>query len=74
MSIDPVVFIIEKDRPISGRRTRYPFGAMEVGDSFFVPETAAKLVRSAATKFGQRRDRQFLTRRVDGGLRVWRIS
>lgn len=76
-------FEIQANVPIpqSGRATRYPFRAMEVGESFLVPVTPMddrKLVRirlnSAAVAAGRRLKRKFVTRAVpeEHGYRCWR--
>ena len=71
-----------------GNRTKrrcwkvYPFEIMSVGDSFLVPCTEAKIERtrnqltSAAASHSDRHpgNRKYCTRRVDGGIRAWRIA
>lgn len=83
-------FAIEKGIPRpSGYNPRgggptYPFEKMVVGDSFFVPakdeidlHVMAKRLRSAAadsrlpwTKNGEK----YSVRKLDGGIRVWRVA
>jgi hypothetical protein len=68
---------VEKNIPIPPRGPRgcykYPFDAMDVGDSFFVKggvyKTLSASVRSAAHRMG----RKFTCRVYDDGIRVWRI-
>jgi hypothetical protein len=81
-------FVIEKNVPLPksnrGRgNTRYPFGRMDIGDSFFIaaPENATatqQRISSAATHFAARHACRFTTREVmeDGviGVRIWRIE
>lgn len=71
------MFQIEKDVPMPVSRSRYPFPQMKVGDSFFVPEThvPARLM-SAAISYAKRNTLawKFAARRIDGGVRIWRIK
>lgn len=67
--------VVEKDVPIPprSRRTKYPWRSMEIGDSFFakIKDTSAgPLVQQAQKSTGF----LFTTRRVDGGVRIWRIK
>ena len=74
------MFKIEKNFPIPesgvGRPVKYPFGIMDVGDSFFVPKP--NRISSAASHFGKRNNKKFRSLPVveDGieGTRVWRIE
>ena len=52
----------------------YGFCAMEPGDSFLVPEPERwNSVRVAASAYGKRHGQNWTTRKVEGGLRVWRL-
>ena len=67
---------IEKGLPVPkarGRIRRYPFGDMQPGESFMVAEDQRN-VASAASDYGKRHGRVFVTRKVPGGTRCWRIS
>jgi hypothetical protein len=56
-------------------RSKYPFGEMAVGDSFFVASgEGAFVVSAAACSHGKRHNKRFATRAVEGGTRVWRIA
>ena len=69
-------FKIEKDveMPVQKRRThRYPFASMEVGDSFLTTEPK-QLIQPAASAAGRYSDKKFVTRAVQGGIRVWRVE
>ncbi len=72
------MFAIEKNVPLASRRrndAKYPFRDMRIGDSFFVPHTdirAIPRVRSAASEWARRMGWEFTTRKVEGGLRIWR--
>lgn len=69
-------FKIEKGVPAPGRRTKYPFGEMEVGDSFFVEHGNASALSNAACSYARywKKPFKYSARRVDGGARIWRIS
>ena len=64
----------------TGAAPRFPFAALAIGDSFLAPTTAknAKARRRVlsclmiyhAKKTGFR----YASRKVDGGIRIWRIS
>ena len=56
------------------RRTKYPFGQMEVGDSVFIADDGGGRVIAAACEYGKRHNKKFSCRTVDGGVRVWRIE
>jgi hypothetical protein len=74
-------FKIEKDIPLpprkssSGRTAKYPWRWMEVGDSFLVPglERASQF-SGRAGKTARTLGIKIATRKVDGGVRVWRIK
>jgi hypothetical protein len=82
---DSMGFVIEDNIPVppkgvfGGGRKLYPFDALAVGQSFFVPATAEKptphkslggSVQAANKRHaGQRK---FIVAKVDGGARVWR--
>jgi hypothetical protein len=62
-----------------GRKLKYPFADLKVGDSFLVPETKdvrkrADQVKSVASSFGRRHGVKLATQVVDGGIRVWRLA
>ena len=74
---------IEKDIPIphsrlTGNRKKYPFENMEIGDSFFVQvvNIFEKRKRASSIIACARRElpKKFISRQVDGGVRIWRIS
>jgi hypothetical protein len=82
---DPIE--IEQGVPISGmprgirRQSKYPFMKMAVGDSFFVAsEPGRMLITQAAICTAMRRGPslhphlKFTTRRVEGGVRCWRVE
>ena len=72
-------FHIEKGIPVpktagAGRKTKYPFESMQVGDSFFVKDGTVKTLSRSCGTYGKRLERKFTSRTVDGGARVWRVE
>lgn len=75
-------FVIEHGVPIpakrkTGRSDSYPFRELGVGDSFFVAANgdAAGIRRNRLTAAARNYlPKKFITRIVDGGVRVWRIA
>ena len=56
---------------------KYPFGAMEVGDSFFVPAvdvTSIYALRQSCYYYARRYGARFRVVKEDKGFRVFRIS
>jgi hypothetical protein len=63
--------LIEKGVPIPGR---FPFGQMEVGDSFVIT-TKRSTAAVAARRYGDKHKMKFVTRKMpDGTVRCWRIE
>lgn len=73
-------FVVEKNVKIPKRGTRsfrYPFGTMQVSDSFFVGAdgTVAQRVRSASGAYGRRTNKKFsVLKNYEGEYRCWRIK
>lgn len=79
-------FAIEKGIEIPAREigeSKYPFGLMIKGDSFFIPCAEKKDIgraqsstNSAAKRHAKKVNSAFriMTRRVNGGLRVWCVQ
>ena len=73
-----MIFEIEKniaipkiDKTRVGRKTKYPFRQMEIGDSFVAPKNAI----SAAQTHSMRHKEKFATRTIDAdNIRIWRIA
>ena len=74
---------IEKGVPapsLAHGNQKFPFPLLEVGDSFFVGTSnrtaRAERIRlyDAARAWSQRHEGKMLVRRVDGGVRVWRVE
>jgi len=66
--------------PVGGGRGRpsiYPLKNLEIGQSFFVPCTTDEeinSVRVSAQYYQRKLKRRFVTRLVEGGIRVWRVE
>lgn len=69
--------------PVSGRRRmKYPFDAMQTGDSFFVSKNETKgdikklqnQVGAAAAGARKKFGFKFAMRTLSDGLRIWRIQ
>jgi hypothetical protein len=73
-------FVIDKSIPLPGVRIRtvgkYPFGDMEVGDSFEFDESRQKSVRAASSSFAKYHGKQFTVscRKGTGKGRCWRVK
>lgn len=75
---------IEKGIPVPVKcKTKYPLLEMEIGDSFFIEAAQTKQAYSeqafVCADARRLRDRvnpalRYTTRRVNGGVRVWRIA
>ena len=67
-------FKIESDVDMPEAWSKYPFGGMEVGQSFAIDAGSVVLVRNAASAHGRKHGKKFSVRKVDGVGRVWRIE
>ncbi len=72
-------FTIEKNIPMP-KVSVYPLKEMEIGDSFFIPETFRKYERATSliSNFGRRNGMKFSLRKLKEngvpGCRVWRVE
>lgn len=63
-----------------GRKAIYPFEKMKVGDSFLAPVTGTdsrKIESKRCSIFNcarKHKPKRFITRVVNGGIRVWRVA
>jgi hypothetical protein len=82
--INSGVPIIERGIPMPGAeakrlpgKTKYPFAAMRVGDSFFVPKRQTNAISATAAPY-QQNGRKFSCRATKekgvSGVRVWRVK
>jgi hypothetical protein len=75
-------FVIEKDVPMPatagapGRNTKYPFGVMEKGDSFYAhgDDCLKASVRAAAYRHKVKSGKSFACRADEHGVRIWRVA
>ena len=73
-------YVIEDGIPLPkrkggpGSKPKYPFRQMDVGDSFLCRDVNQKTLSWAARICSKRHGMKFATRKVDGGVRVWRIA
>jgi hypothetical protein len=62
-------------KPGTGRKEKYPWAAMNVGDSFFAPgvpgATMSQNIRGTKKRYP---GTAYAYRTVDGGVRVWRTA
>lgn len=72
--IDKNVEIPQINRFGNGRKPKYPFAEMVVGDSFLVSDKKTSQMSSAVAGFCKRGEGKFICRTVEGGVRVWRIK
>jgi len=57
--------------------SKYPYDEMEVGDSFMVTSERISMINTMCgvnKKKGVELGMKFIAKRVEGGVRVWRIS
>lgn len=72
-------FRVESDVPLPGQRVgasaKYPFGEMEIGDSFEAPNNQS--IRRAACAYDARNNKRFVCRITERGgdtMRIWRFA
>lgn len=65
---------IDKEIPLPEPRKKYPYGAMEVGESFLVSSSSLQVVCNANYRAGKRLGKKFIARKEDSGVRVWRSA
>lgn len=77
------MYKVDKNQDVSTskkQRNSYPFHMMEVGDSFFMEVEAVDInkiqrkMSSICVTNGKRHQKKYITRRVDGGLRIFRVA
>jgi hypothetical protein len=63
---------IEKGRPLP---RSYPFGKMEVGDSFLIPKhIRPQTVQIAAVRYWHKTKKKFSVRKTEDGYCCWRVE
>jgi len=68
---------IEKRIPIPvlcHKDAKYPWGKLEIGDSFLVPGKRITSITSGMRRARRRYKKKFTARTVKGGVRVWRVA
>jgi len=66
---------IEKEIPVPQWRGKYPLKEMAVSDSIFIPGQFASSARQSAYNLSAQSEKyNFITRTVDGGIRIWRVE
>lgn len=51
----------------------YPWKTMEIGDSFIHP-SSKETARAIASKRGKDLGKRFITRSIEGAVRIWRVA
>jgi len=73
-----MTFTIESNIPMPdpkmGRKPKYPWRQMKVGDSFFVPDRKTNFIAGIAWNQTRRHGTKWACRAIDGGVRVWRMT
>lgn len=74
IAIEKAVPLPETHRPV--RTSKYPFGAMEVGDSFLAQDIKATTMYSSVARYvkASGNTKKFTVRSVSDGVRVWRTQ
>jgi len=72
---------VEKDIPMPATTIRdgykYPLNEMDIGDSIFEPgprNSNESKIRLSAKKYGAKTGKRFSARKVEGGVRIWRVE
>lgn len=71
--------VIEKNVPIpntKGRKLKYPFDKMKIGDSFKLKNVPKNTILNAAKSWAKRQKNkyEFTIRYINGATRIWRIK
>lgn len=75
-------FVIEKDVPLPESHSSHRGGLsgalrkMEVGDSILLKDKSQHFISAAGQTVAMRENdgRKYMTRTVEGGVRIWRVS
>jgi hypothetical protein len=63
-----------KEIPKKQKEGKYPYHLMEVGDSFYIEGEILSKVCNASYREWKRTGRKFTARKIDNGVRVWRVE
>lgn len=67
--------LIEKGIPLPQKgKNGSMFYGMEVGDSLFFAEGFQPKISAACASYGRAHGQKYTTRKVDGGVRAWRVA
>ena len=77
--VDVSTVKIDKGVPLVGARRAtidWPllFDKLEIGDSFLLPEAARSAIGTAMKRYKDSTGKALAARKVDGGIRVWRVE
>ena len=76
--IDPKTVLIEPNVPMPGRRTAIDWSplldVLTVGDSFLLPPAAKSAINAAMKAYKDATGKVLASRRVQDGIRVWRLE
>jgi hypothetical protein len=74
IAIEKQVPLPEANRP--PRTSKYPFGDMEVGDSFLATDIKSATMYSSVARYAKsvNNTKKFTVRTVSDGVRVWRTA
>lgn len=67
-----MTYEIIKNSPVP--KNKYPFDAMEVGDSVVITDTAFPTVRAAVSVRNKKNSGKFITRSGNYGISVFRVK
>lgn len=69
-------FAIDSHIPVPTQQSscKYPYGSLEVGQSFLAADGNASSIRSGASQFGKRNNKKFRVSKTREGIRVWRTA
>jgi len=70
------MFELRNDIPVpqGGRRNKYPFADMAVGESFFVPNRKPTVMWQTSNRAAKVLGKKFVVRAENDGTRVWRAE
>jgi len=68
------VISVESGIPMPTRSSKYPYEELSVGDSFLVTDIPSQIVSNNNWRMSKKLGRRFVAKKVDGGVRVWRIT
>ena len=71
-----VMVTLEKNIEIPEKQkiAKYPYEALELGDSFYVQDGELGRLCNANYREWRKSGKKFTARKVDGGVRVWRVE